>query len=494
MAGSERDQATGMPHVVVVGGGIAGLSTAFHLRNEPVRVTVLEGADRLGGKLKVSEVAGVAVDEGAESLYANRRRTTGLIKDAGLGERIMSAGVTASAIWTRGGIRHQPDRQFMGVPCDMDDLARSGVLSEEGVERARQDLSLPSFDRDGDVSVADYVGSRFGKEVVDRLVDPFLAGVFSGRAEELSFEATLTPLAKASRRHASLADAAGALVPVLAPGEKPPPVSVATLEGGFGSLPEAVVRETLAAAPGTVFRTDAPARALERTADGWRITVGPAGAPELIEADAVVIATPAGPAGSLLAGVPTAGGAVEALSEMRYASVAVVTLAYPKAAFPGGGLSGRGYSAYRVPAVEGKLVKEVAFTTVKWPHLAGEVEIVRCFLGRVGEDRVLVRDDASLVAVAAAELAEATGVTGVPVESRVSRWQDALPQYAVGHLDRVNRIRESVAALPGLAVCGALYDGVGVGVCMATARKAADEVLSWLAKRGDAARPVTASV
>ncbi|MEU2764126.1 protoporphyrinogen oxidase [Streptomyces sp. NPDC007094] len=494
MAGSERDQATGMPHVVVVGGGIAGLSTAFHLRNEPVRVTVLEGADRLGGKLKVSEVAGVAVDEGAESLYANRRRTTGLIKDAGLGERIMSAGVTASAIWTRGGIRHQPDRQFMGVPCDMDDLARSGVLSEEGVERARQDLSLPSFDRDGDVSVADYVGSRFGKEVVDRLVDPFLAGVFSGRAEELSFEATLTPLAKASRRHASLADAAGALVPVLAPGEKPPPVSVATLEGGFGSLPEAVVRETLAAAPGTVFRTDAPARALERTADGWRITVGPAGAPELIEADAVVIATPAGPAGSLLAGVPTAGGAVEALSEMRYASVAVVTLAYPKAAFPGGGLSGRGYSAYRVPAVEGKLVKEVAFTTVKWPHLAGEVEIVRCFLGRVGEDRVLVRDDASLVAVAAAELAEATGVTGVPVESRVSRWQDALPQYAVGHLDRVNRIRESVAALPGLAVCGALYDGVGVGVCMATARKAADEVLSWQAKRGDAARPVTASV
>ncbi|MEW2312307.1 protoporphyrinogen oxidase [Streptomyces sp. NPDC006864] len=493
MAGSERDQATGMPHVVVVGGGIAGLSTAFHLRNEPVRVTVLEGADRLGGKLKVSEVAGVAVDEGAESLYANRRRTTGLIKDAGLGERIMPAGVTASAIWTRGGIRHQPDRQFMGVPCDMDDLARSGVLSEEGVERARQDLSLPSFDRDGDVSVADYVGSRFGKEVVDRLVDPFLAGVFSGRAEELSFEATLTPLAKASRRHASLADAAGALVPVLAPGEKPPPVSVATLEGGFGSLPESVVRETLAAAPGTVFRTDAPARALERTADGWRITVGPAGAPELIEADAVVIATPAGPAGSLLAGVPTAGGAVEALSEMRYASVAVVTLAYPKAAFPGGGLSGRGYSAYRVPAVEGKLVKEVAFTTVKWPHLAGEVEIVRCFLGRVGEDRVLVRDDASLVAVAAAELAEATGVTGVPVESRVSRWQDALPQYAVGHLDRVNRIRESVAALPGLAVCGALYDGVGVGVCMATARKAADEVLSWQAKRGDAARPVTAS-
>ncbi|MGW0121056.1 protoporphyrinogen oxidase [Streptomyces sp. NPDC003327] len=494
MAGSERDQATGTPHVVVVGGGIAGLSAAFHLRNEPVRVTVLEGADRLGGKLKVSEVAGVAVDEGAESLYANRRKTTGLIKDAGLGDRIMSAGVTASAIWSRGEIRHQPDRQFMGVPCDLDDLARSGVLSEEGVERARQDLFLPPFDRQGDVSVAEFVGGRFGREVVDRLVEPFLAGVFSGRAEDLSFEATLTPLAKASRHQASLADAAGALVPVLAPGEKPPPVSVATLDGGFGSLPAAVVEETLKAAPDTVFRTDAPVRELARSAGGWRLTVGSAGAPELIEADAVVIATPAGPTSGLLAGVPGTGAAVAALDEVRYASVAVVTLAYPKAAFPGGGLSGRGYAAYRVPAVEGKLVKEVTFTTVKWPHLAGEVEIVRCFLGRFGEERILGRDDASLVAVAAAELAEATGVTGVPVESRVSRWQDALPQYTVGHLDRVNRIRESVATQPGLSVCGALYDGVGVGVCMATARKAADEVLSWLAKKDGAATSVAAGV
>ncbi|MEU9078611.1 protoporphyrinogen oxidase [Kitasatospora sp. NPDC004745] len=481
MAGSERDQVNGKPHVVIIGGGISGLAAAFYLRNEPVRVTVLEGSDRIGGKLLVSEVAGVAVDEGAESLYANRVKTTGLIKDVGLGEQIMSAGVTASAIWTRGDIRNQPDRQFMGVPCDMDDLAKSGVLSAAGVDRARQDLALPSFDRDGDVSVASYVGGRLGQEVVDRLVDPFLAGVFSGRAEDLSFEATLTPLAKASGRHASLADAAGSLVPELAPGEKPPPVSVAKLAGGFGSLPAALVREVLAVAPDTTVRTGAPVRELVRGTDGWKLTVGPAGDPELIEADAVVVAVPAGPAGSLLAGVSGTSAAVSALTEVPYSSVAVVTLAYPRAAFPGG-LSGRGYSAYRVPAVEGRAVKEVTFTTVKWPHLAGEVEIVRCSFGRFGEDHLLQRDDADLVAVAAAELAEATGVTGAPVASRVSRWADALPQYTVGHLDRVQRIRDTVAAQPGLAVCGALYDGVGVGVCMTTARKAADQVAGWLRK------------
>ncbi|MEU8977586.1 protoporphyrinogen oxidase [Streptomyces sp. NPDC058246] len=492
MAGSERDQASGKPHVVIVGGGIAGLAAAFYLRNEPVRVTLLEGSSRIGGKLSVSEVAGVAVDEGAESLYANRRKTTGLIKDAGLGDRIMSAGVTASAIWTRDEIRQQPDRQFMGVPCDMDGLAKSGVLSAAGLERARQDLALPSFDRDGDVSVAAYVGGRLGQEVVDRLVDPFLAGVFSGRAEDLSFEATLTPLAKASRGHVSLADAAGSLTPQLAEGEKPPPVSVATLEGGFGSLPPTLVREVLAAAPDASVRTGAPVRELARSAGGWRLTVGPVTDPEHIDADAVIVAVPAGPASSLLAGVPGTASAVSALAEVPYSSVAMVTLAYPRAAFPGG-LSGRGYAAYRVPAVEGKAVKEVTFTTVKWPHLAGQVEIVRCSLGRFGEEQLLLRDDADLVALAAAELAEATGVTGVPVASRVSRWDDALPQYTVGHLDRVQRIREAVAAQPGLAVCGALYDGVGVGVCMTTARKAADQVLSWL-KKDTVARSVAVGV
>ncbi|MFI9808941.1 protoporphyrinogen oxidase [Streptomyces sp. NPDC052301] len=496
MAGSERDQVSGKPHVVIVGGGIAGLSAAFHLRNAPVRVTLLEGSSRIGGKLLVSEVAGVAVDEGAESLYANRRKTTGLIKDAGLGERIMSAGVTASAIWTRGEIREQPNRQFMGVPCDMDDLARSGVLSAEGLDRARQDLVLPSFDRDGDVSVASFVGGRLGQEVVDRLVEPFLAGVFSGRAEDLSFEATLTPLAMAARSHVSLADAAGSLTPQLQEGEKLPPVSVATLEGGFGSLPPVLVREVLAAAPDASLRTGAPVSGLERTADGWRVTVGTAGDPEYIDADAVIVAVPAGPASRLLGQVPGTSPAVSALAEVPYASVATVTLAYPRSAFPGG-LSGRGYAAYRVPAVEGKAVKEVTFTTVKWPHLAGEVEIVRCSLGRLGEEHLLERDDADLVALATAELAEATGVTGAPVASRVSRWADALPQYTVGHLDRVQRIRDAVAAQPGLAVCGALYDGVGVGVCMATARKATDQVLTWLKKDKDrdaAGRTVAAAV
>src|SRR5271165_4953190 len=145
-----------LPHVVIVGGGIAGLAAAFFLRNEAVRVTVLEGSSRLGGKLSVSEIAGVAVDEGAEALLVTRPEGTGLIAEVGLADQRVTPGTTSSAIWTLGALRPLPRRQFMGVPSDLAELAESGVISAEGVARASQDLELPPTARDGDVSVARY--------------------------------------------------------------------------------------------------------------------------------------------------------------------------------------------------------------------------------------------------------------------------------------------------------------------------------------------------
>ncbi len=204
---------TTRPHVVIVGGGIAGLAAALYLRDEPVRVTVLEGSPRLGGKLSVSEVAGVAVDEGAEALLITRPEGTGLIAEVGLAGERVAPGTTSSAIWTLGALRSLPRRQFMGVPSDLDELARTGVVSDAGVARAARDLELPPTDRDGDVPVGQYVGARLGAEVVDRLVDPLLGGVYAGRSAELSFDATMPALSAASRRHRSLVEAVGSLLP-----------------------------------------------------------------------------------------------------------------------------------------------------------------------------------------------------------------------------------------------------------------------------------------
>ncbi len=480
------DTAGAQPHVVVVGGGIAGLAAAFVLSDEAVRVTVLEGSPRLGGKLSVSEVAGVSVDEGAEALLVTRPEGTALIADVGLADQRVEPGTTSSAIWTLGALRPLPRRQFMGVPTDMAELALSGVLTDGGVARARQDLELPPAARDGDVPVARYVGARLGHEVVDRLVDPLLGGVYAGRSAELSFDATLPALAAASRRYPTLTEAARSLLPPPAPTSagQPAPASrvFTTLAGGLGVLPG-----YLAKASGATIRTGAMVRALARAERGWRLIMGSAADPERLDADAVILAVPARPAGRLLAAVPGAPAAATALGEISYASMAIVTLAYPRSAFPEPGLGARGLSGYLVPAVDGRAVKAVTFSTVKWPHLADvmaaddPLEIVRCSVGRIGEEALLQRDDEELAAVAAAELAAATGARGVPVAARVTRWGGALPQYTVGHLDRVRRIRAAVAAQPGLAVCGAAYDGVGVPACVATARLAAGQVMAFLA-------------
>ncbi len=462
--------------VAVIGGGISGLAAAFRLRNAGLDVTVLEGSPRLGGKLAVSEVGGIAVDAGAEALLARRPEGTGLIAELGLSGQLQVPGTTSAGIWTRGHIRSLPRRQFMGVPADLGELAATGILSADGLARAEQDLSMPGGDPVGDVSVASRVGDRFGTELVDRVVEPLLGGVYAGRCEDLSFEATLPALAQASRGHGSLTEAAASLMPA-APGPgaepdglKPSPVFT-TLTGGLGILPSA-----LATASGAVVRTSAMVRELVRTPDGWRLTVGSAHAPELVDADAVIIAVPGTPAGRLLAGIasPAAG----ALGQIRYASMAIVTLAYPVAAFPQP-VTGSGFL---VPPVENRAVKAVTFSTVKWPHLRRpepDLHLVRCSIGRLGEDAVLQRDDAELAALAVADLADAVGVRGAPVDVRVSRWGGGLPQYSVGHLDRVATIRAAIEAQPGLAICGAAYDGVGIPACIATARLAADQVVAY---------------
>ncbi len=464
--------------VAVIGGGVAGLTAAFLLKDAGLAVTVLEGSPRLGGKLSVSEVGGVAVDAGAEALLARRPEGVGLIGELGLAGELETPGTTAAGIWTRGQVRALPRRQFMGVPADFDELVATGILSGGGLTRARQDLSLPDSASGADESVTSRVGARFGPEVVDRLVEPLLGGVYAGRCEDLSFEATLPALAYAARGRRSLTQAAASILPPAPPpgqpepGQPAPPPVFTTLTGGLGTLPAA-----LADASGAVVRTSAMVRELARTSTGWRLTVGSAHAPEQLDADAVIIAVPGRPASRLLAGV--AGTAAAALGEIRYASMAIITLAYPQTAFD----VPLTRSGFLVPAVDGKAVKAVTFSSVKWPHLrrgdAG-LHIVRCSVGRLGEDAVLQRDDAELAGLAAADLADATGVEGEPVDVRVSRWGGGLPQYSVGHLDRVARIRAGVAAEPGLAVCGAAYDGVGIPACISTARLAVDQVLAYL--------------
>ncbi|MFI0487218.1 protoporphyrinogen oxidase [Actinomadura sp. 9N215] len=468
-------------HAVVVGGGIAGLAAARLLVQGGVRVTVLEGSPRIGGKLRVSEIAGVPVDEGAEAMLARRPEGLDLVRDLGRGDDLVNPGTTSSAILSRGALRKIPSGQVMGVPSDLRALAASQVLSPAGLARVPLDLVLPETPRGDDVSVAAFIGARVGREVVDRLVEPLLGGVYAGRAELLSFDSTLPAVAAAARGHRSLI---GAVQGVREAAPTNPGPVFATLPDGLGALPH-LVADDLAAA-GATIRTGATVRELRRRDGGWRLTVGPTRDPEYLDADAVVVAVPAAPASRLLK--PDVPAAARELAGIEYASMAIVTLACPASAFP---RLPKG-SGYLVPAVEsdpergGRGVKAVTFSSVKWPHLRDRdagIIAVRCSIGRFGEERTLQRTDGELIAAATAELAATCGVAGPPVESRVTRWGGGLPQYNVGHADRVAKIRAAVAGEPGLAVAGAAYDGLGIPACIASARAAAARILDDLRTR-----------
>ena len=445
------------PRAVVVGGGLAGL-TAAHLLAPDHEVVVLEAADRVGGKLRLAEVAGVRVDVGAEAMLHLRPEGTGLARELGL--PVVHPVSSSSQLWTRGALRPLP-RSLMGVPLDVDDLVASGVLSREGIEAVRREPTLPRSPLGEDCSVAELVAGRLGSEVVERLVEPLLGGVYAGHATRLSARAT-TPQLVTLAGQGSLLEAAARLPRTDGP-------VFAGLRGGMGTLPAALV-----AAGRFAVRTGSTARDLARTDGGFVLTVGSAHAPEQLSADRVVLACPAAPASRLLARLaPTA--AAE-LAAVDYASMVIVTHAFRAREL--GDLAATGSSGFLVPPVEGRRIKAATWSFAKWDWVreAGAgLLLLRTSAGRHGEEATLQRSDDELVAASLAELAAATGVTARPVDSHVQRWGGALPQYAVGHLDRVERIRADVARVPGLAVCGAAYDGVGIPAVVASARRATME-------------------
>jgi oxygen-dependent protoporphyrinogen oxidase len=445
--------------IAVVGAGVAGLTAARELTDAGHEVVVLEGANEVGGKLRRRTVGGVVVDVGAEAML--NRRPEGVELARALGLEIVHPTEAGSRVWTRGALRPLP-RSLMGAPLDLDQLADSGVLTPEGLARARQERVQPV---EGDVTVGDLVADRFGDEVTDRLVEPLLGGVYAGRAREISARAATPQLVALAERGSILAQAdslPGSDVPVFA-----------GLAGGMAGLVDALVE-------GLDIRTGSPVQELRRLPSGgfearFARTSTTVGARTSTTVGGVVLATPAAPTAKLLAEL--APGAARELAAIEYASVAVVTLAFRAADVPA--LAETDASGFLVPPVDGRRIKASTFSFAKWDWVreAGDgLLLIRTSVGRHREADTLQVTDDELVAVSLRELAEATGAEAAPVDAHVQRWGGGLPQYALGHLDRVARIRAAVARVPGLALAGAAYEGVGIPAVIASGHRAAIEV------------------
>ena len=467
----------------MVGGGITGLAAALRLRDQApagTRITVYEQSGALGGKLRTGSLAGSPVEAGAEAFLM--RDPTGaesamvtLARRLGLADALVHPSTGQAAIYVDGELKPVPGGTLMGVPGD---LAKVAEIAQPAAERDH-DGGQPLIGPDEDLTVGELIRLRLGDEVVDRLVDPLLGGVYAGRADGLSLVATMPGLARAARTEHTLV---GAVRAAMAAAPRPTGAPVfATVAGGLSRLVTAAADaiETPdtddAGGVSAEIRLNAAVRELTATPTGWRLVVGPARDPELVEVDAVVLALPARPAGRLLSEVDV--GVAALVGGLDYASIGLVAMALPETALPA-------LSGFLVPATEGTLIKAATFFTTKWGHLRRPdgMILVRASIGRYGEEHLLQRPDDELVATVHRELSTALGTAlPAPVETYVQRWGGALPQYTPGHPDRVAAARATLRAEhPTLTLAGAGYDGVGIPICVRSGETAADEIIKAL--------------
>lgn len=456
--------------VAVIGGGIAGLAAALDLSALPgVSVTVFEADSAPGGKLRAGELAGVTVDVGAESVLAARPEALALAARVGLKPSVEFPAARHASVLSRGALRPLPPGLVTGVPTDLRALAASRIMTLPGLLRIPLDQVRGGLHIDGDVSVGHLLRERLGQEVVDRLAEPLLAGVYAGDPFQLSLQMANPSLYRQLARDDTLLGAAqatragsGSLS-----GARRGPV-FAGFRGGVSRL--ASKTAAAVAAQGGLLRTGVEVHRLRRSGGRWQVIT----ADQSYEFDAVVVAVPAQPAARMLR--LSAPFVAAQLMPMEYASVAVVSLAYRA-----GDVAHLDGSGFLVPPVEGHQVKGVTYTSAKWAWAARAANsaqpkgtvLVRASFGRHGDEAVLMRDDEELVALALAELHEIVGLPTGAVDAVVTRWDEALPQYRVGHAELVQRARTALMDTPGLALAGAAYDGVGVASCVASGQSAA---------------------
>ncbi len=479
--------------VVVVGGGVTGLSAAYELvhgsggdtapglADDEIEVVVLEADERFGGKIRTSTFAGHPVDEAADAFLARVPDAVDLCRQLGLADELVTPATRQAHLYSLGQLRPFPEGLVLGVPTDLDALARSGAVSADAVARAGQDLTMgPDQGPTGagqDESVGALVRRRVGDEVFERLVAPLLSGVHAGDADELSVAAGAPAFAAALRGHDSLiaglaaqrqaaADASGADAPIFY-----------GLASGSERLVDALVDALRVAGADLVTG----ARVSQIRPDGGRrapgggrvsIEVHVAGQGPPIDADAVILTTPLGVTAPLVA--PFQPDVAAQMAEVAYASVALVALAVPAAGIDRP-LDGSGFL---VAQPEGLLITACSWASSKWAQLADpDTALLRASVGRTDDTRWSAMDDDELVEAVVADLATTMDLVGPPSAARVTRWPRALPQFRVGHLERVRAWQDRLAAdQPGVWVAGAGLSGLGIPACIGQGRAAARAV------------------
>ncbi len=431
--------------IAVVGAGITGLAAGYEAAKAGAEVVVYESAGRAGGRILTSELAGQLVDEGPDAFLARVPWAVELCQVLGLGGELVSPAQRSAFVYSRSGLRALPQPNVLGVPLDFDALAASGIVSSDGVDRARREPELAGSPLAGDESVGALVRRRLGDEVADRLVDPLVGGINASSIDDLSVRAAVPQLAEAASRGPSLVRELGRLA-ASSTADPSAPVFY-TLPDGLGRL-----ADELANRLGDHLQLSSPVVDLED-----------------LDADRVIVTLPAPAAGALVA--PVSAAAAGLLHSIDYASVVLVSLAFDAVdiSHPMDG------SGYLVPTVEGRTITACSWASSKWAHIGtDETVILRVSAGRYRDNRALLMDDAALLSAVRADLAAMMGLDAEPQEVRISRWEQSLPQFRPGHLELVADIERALALdAPWLQVTGSWARGLGLPACIHQGQHAA---------------------
>jgi protoporphyrinogen/coproporphyrinogen III oxidase len=462
-----------MRRIAIIGGGISGLSAAFYLEKArrngaDIEYSLFESGQRLGGVLSSDHIEGCLVEAGPDSFLTEKPWAVSLCRELGLGDQLIGSNDAQrkTYIVVKGKLVVMPDGLMFMVPTRLVPTALSPLFSWSTKLRMAQELLHPPRPMQDDETVAQLVERHFGPEVVDRLADPLLSGVYGGDAAKLSARAVLPRFVEMEEKYGSLSRAmlAAHKKMLLTASKNPPRPLFTSLRDGMQQMVDAIVG-----------RLDPQAIQLRRHIrrvypdnGGWRVSTEMNGDESY---DAVILATPAYVAGALLDGVDHE--LARDLLDITYSSSVTVTLGYYKdqlAKLPPG-------FGFLVPRSEGTRLLACTFVHNKFPHRApADKGILRCFLGGARDEAVLGLSDEELLETVHREIRDLVKVDVRPIFSRVYRWRESMAQYEPGHIARVASIEKCVAEIPGLALAGNAYHGIGVPDCVRTGMEAANSV------------------
>lgn len=463
-----------MTRLVVIGGGITGLAAAWEAVGLGAEVTVLEAEERLGGKIRTSTLdlpdGPVTIDEGADAFLARVPEAVDLCRELGLDGEFTQPASGRAKVYVDGDLRFFPTQHVLGVPLDPQDLADTGILSEQGLAAATAEVDFRGPAPDRDVAIGPYLTQHFGRELVDHVVGPLIGGINAGDVEQLSLAAVTPQLAEAAADGDSLTRALQrrrAATPPTGP-------VFHGLRSGTGALIDALAERCRER--GVTIHTGATVTGVVPGADGALVVGVLHGTDrtERIEADGVVVATPARAAASLVRHLSRPAASI--LDEVEYCSVTLVTLAYLRADVP----CALDASGFLVPRDAGLLLTAASWGSSKWAHWDdGRHVILRVSAGHIGDERGITLDDDELLAGLRADLATTMGITAGPVATRISRWREGFAQYTVGHPERMDRMDAALRRdAPAVRVTGAAVRGLGIPACIRQGRTAARELVS----------------